>query len=200
MTLRRGLAVLLAGLLLGAPARAEVSQLNIPLGAGGFGFLPMMMMQKYQLVEKRAREAGLSLTVNWANVGGPAAMNDALLSGSAQFVPTGPPGFLTLWDRSRGAVRGVAAISAMPMYLNTRTGSVRTVDDLKAGEKIAVTSVKVSIRRSSCRWMRAAASAPPRPSASTPRPSAWGTRMRSRPCSPGPSQRTSPPRRSTSAS
>ena len=80
MTIWRGTLAALAGLLLAGPARAEVNQLNVPLGAGGFGFLPMMM-QKYQLVEKRARDAGLSLSVNWANVGGPAAMNDALLSG-----------------------------------------------------------------------------------------------------------------------
>ena len=46
-------------------------------------------------------------------------MNDALLPGSAQFISAGPPAFLTLWDRSRGAVRGLAAISSMPMDLNT---------------------------------------------------------------------------------
>ena len=42
-------------------------------------------MKKYQLVEKKAAEAGLKLAVNWANVGGPSVMNDALLSGSADF-------------------------------------------------------------------------------------------------------------------
>lgn len=138
--------VVLAGSLpAGSPARAEVAEINVPLGAGGFGFLPLMVMRKHGLVEKRALEAGLTLAVNWANVGGPAAMNDALLSGSAQFVPTGPPGFLTLWDRSRGAVRGVAAISAMPMYLNTRTERLGTIEALAPGDKVAVTSVKVSI-------------------------------------------------------
>ena len=38
--------------------RAEVSELRIPLGAGGFGFLPLNMMQKHNLIEKYAAEAG----------------------------------------------------------------------------------------------------------------------------------------------
>ena len=128
-----------------ALANAEIATLNVPLGAGGFGFLPLMMMQKHQLVEKRAAQAGVPVAVNWANIGGPAVMNDALLSGSAHFISAGPPAFLTLWDRSRGAVRGVAAMSAMPTYLNTRTPRLRSIADLAEGDKMAVTAVKVSI-------------------------------------------------------
>ncbi len=138
-------ATLLALLLAASPAAAEVSQLNVPIGAGGFGFLPLILMQKHRLVEKRATEAGLPLTVNWSNIGGPSAMNDALLSGSAHFISAGPPAFLTLWDRTKGGVRGVAAISSMPMYLNTRTDRLKSVDDLREGDKIGVTAVKVSI-------------------------------------------------------
>lgn len=125
--------------------RAEVTELKIPLGAGGFGFLPLHMMQKHQLIEKRAGAAGLTLTVNWANIGGPSVMNEALLSGSADFISAGPPAFLTLWDRSKGAVKGAAAMSSMPMYLNTRAEHLRSVDDIREGDKIAVTAVKVSI-------------------------------------------------------
>lgn len=135
----------LALLTVAQPAAAEVSQLNVPIGAGGLGFLPLIMMQKHALVEKRAAEAGLLLTVNWSNIGGPSAMNDALLSGSAHFISAGPPAFLTLWDRTKGGVRGVAAISSMPMYLNTRTDRIKSIADLREGDKMAVTAVKVSI-------------------------------------------------------
>src|SRR3974390_285835 len=45
-----------------APARAETGMLRIPLGAGGFGFLPLHLMKKHQLIEKKAAEAGLTLT------------------------------------------------------------------------------------------------------------------------------------------
>jgi sulfonate transport system substrate-binding protein len=119
----------------------------VPLGAGGFGFLPLHLMKKYGLIEKQAAKAGVPVTVNWSDIGGPAIMNEALLSGSADFISAGPPAFLTLWDRTKGniEVRGVAAMSSIPMYLNTRAEHLRALDDIKAGDKMAVTSVKVSI-------------------------------------------------------
>lgn len=128
-------------------ASAEVSQLNVPLGAGGFGFLPLHMMKAHGLVEKHAAEAGIKLTVNWENIGGPSVMNEALLSGSAHFISAGPPSFLTLWDRTNGniGVKGVAAMSSMPMYLNTNSEHLKSIDDLQPNDKIGVTSIKVSI-------------------------------------------------------
>lgn len=128
-------------------AHAEVSTLNIPLGAGGFGFLPLHMMKEHKLIEKYAEKAGQKVTINWANIGGPSVMIDALLSGSADFISAGPPSFLLLWDRTKGTanVKGVAAISSMPMYLNARAPHLKSIDDLKEGDKIAVTSVKSSI-------------------------------------------------------
>jgi NitT/TauT family transport system substrate-binding protein len=140
----------IAALALGAlpiSAQAEVSELKIPLGAGGFGFLPLNMMQKHNLIEKFAEEAGLKVKVNWANIGGPAVMNDALLSGSAHFISAGPPAFLTLWDRTRGniGVKSIGAISSMPMHLNARVSELKDLDSISGAQKIAVTSVKVSI-------------------------------------------------------
>src|ERR1700681_4416253 len=133
--------------LIPSPAKAEISEMRVPLGAGGFGFLPLHMMKQYGLVEKKAAEGGLKLTVNWSNVGGPAVMNDALLSGSADFISAGPPAFLFLWDKTKGNanVKGVAAMSSMPMYLNTTADHLRALDDIHEDEKIAVTAVKVSI-------------------------------------------------------
>lgn len=142
---------LLASLLLAAAvpagARAEVGELRIPLGAGGFGFLPLNMMQKHGLIERFAEEAGVPVKVNWANIGGPAVMNDALLSGSAHFISAGPPAFLTLWDRTRSnvGVKSIGAISSMPMHLNARVADLKTLDAVSGAQKIAVTSVKVSI-------------------------------------------------------
>lgn len=112
------------------------------------GFLPLMVMEKHRLIEKYASEAGLNdLKVRWMDLGGPSAMNDALLSGSADFISAGPPAFLTLWDKTRGSanVEGVAAITSLPMYLNTNSERLRTLDDLTDKDKIAVTSIKVSI-------------------------------------------------------
>lgn len=129
--------------LLAALGRAEVNEVRIPMGAGGVGFLPLIVMQKYRLIEKYAP----GVKVRWINIGGPAVMNDALLSGSADFITAGPPAFITLWDRTVTSVKikGVAAMSSMPMYLNTRADHLKKLDDLTEKDKIAVTSIKVSI-------------------------------------------------------
>ena len=128
-------------------ASAEVSEIKVPLGAGGFGFLPLHMMKAHNLIEKQAEQAGVNVKVNWSNIGGPSGMIDALLSGSADFISAGPPSFLILWDKTKGNanVKGVASMSSIPMRLNTRAEHLKTIDDLKAGDKIAVTSVKSSI-------------------------------------------------------
>src|SRR5215471_10514970 len=62
-----------------APAGAEIAEIRIPRGAGGVGFLPLLVMEKYSLVERQAEEAGITgLRVRWIDLGGPAVMNDAL--------------------------------------------------------------------------------------------------------------------------
>lgn len=137
--------------LLGAAAcsgRGPQNELRIPTGAGGVGFLPLLVMREHALIEKHARAAGIEeLSVRWIDLGGPAVMNDALLSGSVDFIAAGPPAFITLWDRTRGSadVRGVAAMSSLPMYLNTRAEHFKTLEDLTERDKIAVTAIKVSI-------------------------------------------------------
>ncbi len=147
MTISRALVAALLIAIAPAAARGEVNELRIPLGAGGFGFLPLNMMQKYNLIEKCAEEAGLKVTVTWPNIGGPAVMNDALLSGSAHFISAGPPAFLTLWDRTRSnvGVKSIAAISSIPMRLNARVAQLKSLDDITGSQKLALTSIKVSI-------------------------------------------------------
>lgn len=141
------LVVLLAGCR-GVSARSEVSEVRIPKGAGGVGFLPLLVMEKNQLIEKHASTAGLkNLRVRWIDIGGPSVVNDAMLSGSADFISAGPPAFLTLWDKTAGStnVKGVAAMSSVPMYLNTRAEHLKALQDIRVDDRIAVTAIKVSI-------------------------------------------------------
>jgi NitT/TauT family transport system substrate-binding protein len=139
--MRLGIAVALA-LLTACGGGSRAKEVRIPKGAGGVGFLPLLVMEKYRLIEKYA-----DVSVKWMDLGGPAAMNDALLSSSADFISAGPPAFLTLWDKTRGGVNveGVAAMTSMPMYLNTRAEHLKKLDDITDQDKIAVTSIKVSI-------------------------------------------------------
>ena len=146
--MRTWLALLAAAAVLQAPLHAEVKEVRIPQGAGGLGFLPLLEMERYQLIEKHAKALGIdNLRVRWISVGGPAVVNDALLSGAADFTAAGPPAFLTLWDRTTTSlkIKGVAAMTSMPMYLNTNVASLTKLEDLTEKDKIAVTSIKVSI-------------------------------------------------------
>ena len=68
--------------------KAEVSELTVAQQYG-VSFLPLMMMEKYQLIEKQAAAAGLSgLKVSWAKVAGPSAMNDGLTPTLRGYRPT----------------------------------------------------------------------------------------------------------------
>lgn len=145
---RHAIVGLLCMLAAGCGGSGDPLVVRIPTGAGGVGFLPLLVMREHSLIEQHAAEAGLEgLAVEWLDLGGPSVMNDALISGSVDFIIAGPPGFITLWDRTRNSldVRGVAALSALPMYLNTREPRLQSIDDVGEGDKIAVTAIKVSI-------------------------------------------------------
>jgi NitT/TauT family transport system substrate-binding protein len=131
-----------------AAAAAEVQELKIPKGAGGIGFLPLLVMEQQKSIEKRAAELGhKGLKVTYANLGGPAVVNDALLSGAAHMAPAGPPAFLFLWDRTRdnAQIAGIAAMTSLPMYLNTTNPRIKALRDITEKDRMAVTAIKVSI-------------------------------------------------------
>lgn len=114
----------------------------------GLSYLPLMIMEDSKLIEKQAEKAGLpGLTASWVKLGGSAPMNDALLSGSIDFGAGGVPNLTTLWAKTKGtplAVHGVGALNNMPVDLVTTNPNVKSIKDLSAADKIAVTSVKVS--------------------------------------------------------
>ena len=57
--MRRCVIGMLAVVLSATAASAEVNEVKIPKGAGGIGFLPLLVMKQQGLVEKAAREIGL---------------------------------------------------------------------------------------------------------------------------------------------
>ena len=140
---------LLAAALLALPAlaHAEVDVVKIPKGAGGVGFLPLTVMEEKKLVEQEAEKMGLKLRAEYILLGGPAVVNDMLLAGASNYAPAGPPAFITLWDKTANnmKVKGVAAMTSIPMYLNTKAPHLKSLKDLTANDKIAITAVKVSI-------------------------------------------------------
>jgi len=144
-----GLLVLALSAALGAaaPARAEMSEIKVAQQYG-ISYLPLMIMEDQNLIEKQAKALGVDVKVGWAKFAGGNVMNDALLSGSLQFASGGVAPLLTLWSRTRGTldVKGVGAMNSMPLFLNTRNPNVKTLKDLTEKDRIALPAVKVSIQ------------------------------------------------------
>ena len=146
LSLMLGLALLLGSM---TAAVAQVPEIRFARQTS-MGYLQFNLMEKFQLIEKHAKAAGLpEVKVTWATFNSPAAMNDALLSGSVDIVSGGVPGLLTIWARTQGtanAVKGIAAFTSQPVLLNTRNPAVKTIADFTDKDKIAVPAVKVSLQ------------------------------------------------------
>ena len=128
----------------GASVRAEVSEITVAQQYG-VSFIPLMVMEKQGLIEKHAAQAGQSgLKVVWAKVAGPSVMNDGLIANAIHFAAQGAPSLITLWDKTHGQIKGVAALTTYPLYLVTRNPDVKSLADFSDKDKIAVPSVKIS--------------------------------------------------------
>ncbi|MBU6441172.1 MAG: ABC transporter substrate-binding protein [Betaproteobacteria bacterium] len=143
-------AALCAGLSLGAAAaaHAEVSKIAVAREYG-ISYLPLMVMQDHHLIEKQAAARGVKdLKVEWVKFAGGNVMNEALLSGSLQFASGGVAPMVIAWARTRDnyGIKGVAALNAMPLYLNTDNPDVKTIKDFTSKDKIGLPAVKVSIQ------------------------------------------------------
>jgi len=75
-------------------------------------------------------------------------MNDALISGTVDFVCLGIPGILTIWSKTRGTidVRAASALNVAPLYLNVRDPSIKSLADFRDNHRIAMPAVKVSMQ------------------------------------------------------
>ncbi len=127
------------------PASAQVDTIRF---AKGFGipYLPVIILEEQKLVEKHTKELGVPATAEFLQLASGAAMTEALISGNLDY-PTGGPGpLLTVWDRTKGNinVKGISAISSIPVYLNTINPAVKTLRDFTDKDRIAVPTVKVS--------------------------------------------------------
>jgi len=148
-TLRATAAAVAASLALSlaaAPARAE-GQIRI---AEQFGvvYLLLNIAQDQQLIEKEGKKNGVDIKVEWKQLSGGSAVNDALLSGAIDIAGAGVGPLLTIWDRTNGKqnVRGVASLGNFPYYLVSTNPKVKTLADLSEKDRIALPAVTVSVQ------------------------------------------------------
>lgn len=132
-----------------AAATAQVPEIKLAKQFS-MGYLQLNVIEQQKLIEKHAKLLGIpEVKVSWHLFNGPAAVNDALLSGNIDIASGGVPGLLVLWAKTKGTpqeVRGVSALSSQPFLLNTRNPDVRTIKDFKDSDRIAVPAVKVSVQ------------------------------------------------------
>jgi NitT/TauT family transport system substrate-binding protein len=113
------------------PAAAEATTLRAAKQFG-LGYVQFMIMEDLKLAEKHAKAAGLGdIKVEWNTFRSSDVMNDALLSGSVDFVSLGVPGLMTIWDRTKGIidVKGASALNSFPLALIVRNPNVKSLKD-----------------------------------------------------------------------
>lgn len=139
-------ASLLLGFAAAAPAHAE-GTISI---ARQFGVVYALLnvAEDQKLIEKHGKKNGLEIKVEWKQLSGGAAVNDALLSGAVDIAGAGVGPLLTIWDRTAGRqnVKGVASLGSFPYYLVSTNPKVKTIADFTEKDRIALPAVTVSVQ------------------------------------------------------
>ena len=136
--------------LMAAPAivRAQTPLAVTIVQQRGLMYLPVDMMVTGGVLQQEATKLGLGKVEASARaLSGPAAITDALLSGSAQYGAAALPSLLTLWDKTHGTpneIRAVGTMSNGAMVLYTINPNVKTIADFTEKDRIAVPSVRIS--------------------------------------------------------
>lgn len=141
-----GLSLLTSSLFAPGMAQAE-GEIRI---AEQFGivYLLLNVVRDQHLIEKYGKQEGIDIKVDWTQLSGGAAFNDALLSGSIDIAGAGVGPLLTIWDRTRGKqnVKAVASLGNFPYYLVSNNPKVKTIADFTEKDRIAVPAVGVSVQ------------------------------------------------------
>ncbi len=102
----------------------------------GMHYAPVYVMQKMGILEKHLPGA----TLEWSNLGGGSAMNEALISGSLDVAFMGIPPVLIAWDKGV-SYKIACGISIPPSELIMRDESIKSLADIGPEDRIAVPSV-----------------------------------------------------------
>jgi NitT/TauT family transport system substrate-binding protein len=128
-------------------ARAEASVVRVAKQFG-LAYTQYMVMEDQKLIEKHAKAAGLDITTEWATFRSSDVMNDALISGTIDFVSLGIPGLVTIWSKTKGTmdVKAATGLNVSPLMLLVRDPEIKSIKDFKDSHRIAMPAVKVSMQ------------------------------------------------------
>lgn len=149
MISRRVAAAALCGAALAAAGAAEAQTRTVRLAKQfGISYLPLTVMEQKGFLEEEGKRLGLDLKPEWIQFSAGNAMNEAILSGNLDFASGGVGPLLTIWSRTRAniGVKAVAALNAMPLFLNTVNPNVHLLTDFTEKDRIALPAVRTSIQ------------------------------------------------------
>lgn len=114
----------------------------------GVSYLTLTVMEEKKLIESEGKKLGLDLKTEWLRFTGGPPMNEAIVSGNLDFASGGVGPLVTAWARTKDniKIKGIAAINAMPLFLNTIKPEIKTIKDFTEKDRIALPAVKVSIQ------------------------------------------------------
>lgn len=137
-----------ASLLLGFVAAAHAEGTISIARQFGVVYALLNVAEDQKLIEKHGKKNGLEIKVEWKQLSGGAAVNDALLSGAVDIAGAGVGPLLTIWDRTAGRqnVKGVASLGSFPYYLVSTNPKVKTIADFTEKDRIALPAVTVSVQ------------------------------------------------------
>jgi NitT/TauT family transport system substrate-binding protein len=127
-----------------APAHADDAK-EVRIGYGfGIGFLPLMVIEKLQLIDKHSKAAtGAPAPASFTRFSGSSAMQDAVLADAIDMGGYGIPALLIAWEKTRGTasqIIGLAGITTGPLVLVTNNPAVNSIKDLGPRDRIAMPS------------------------------------------------------------
>jgi NitT/TauT family transport system substrate-binding protein len=115
----------------------------------GVVYLLLDVAKDQGLIQKHGKAQGLpDVQVEFTELSGGAAVNEALLSGGIDIAGAGVGPLLTIWDRTNGKqnVRGVASLGNFPYYLISTNPAVKTIADFSDKDRIATPATGVSVQ------------------------------------------------------
>src|SRR5262245_36198300 len=131
---RAAIIALAAAALCPQHANAEANTLRVAKQFG-IAYMQFMVMEDQKMIEKHAKAAGLGdITVEFNQFRSSDVMNDALISGSVDFVSLGIPGIITIWSKTKGTpieVKASSGFNVSPLMLMVRDPSIKSLKDFK---------------------------------------------------------------------
>lgn len=111
------------------------------------GDILLHVVRDQKLIEKYAGQEGIQANVEWKQLSGGAAINDAILSNTLDVASTGLPPLLTVWDRTYGKqnIKAIAALGSLPTYLLTRNPAIKALGDFGPKDRIALPATTISL-------------------------------------------------------